>query len=382
MADDGSSPSRLGQAAAAFTSNWRNPSLRRAQLSFLGAWTAEWAFTVALGIVAYRDGGAAAVGLVGLLRMVPSAILAPLLSPIADRGRRERVLILVSIVRGAATAAAAVVVAVSGPSGGHLRARGAVDDRRHPLPPGALRAAAVAVPHRLRARERQHGARAARLRGHARRSAGRGGPAAVHRGRRRVLGRRGRVVRGGRPARAVAIRRPSATSRAEPSQPGTRGGRGCARGRAESRPDAHPRSRGGAGPHPGRAHRVLGGGRDRAARHRRARRRRPDDRGRGGRGARVARGVAARRVGATGRLVRRRGRPVGAAAHPRRPRPPAVGGAGPAGVHRRRQRPGRSRRVHADRQDGSRRGARARLRRAREPGGGVHRNRRRRRRRR
>ena len=116
MADDGSSPSRLSQAAGAFTSNWRNPSLRRAQLSFLGAWTAEWAFTVALGIVAYRDGGAAAVGLVGLLRMVPSAILAPLLSPIADRGRRERVLILVSVVRGAATAAAAVVVAVSGPS--------------------------------------------------------------------------------------------------------------------------------------------------------------------------------------------------------------------------------------------------------------------------
>jgi MFS family permease len=112
----GADGSRVRDAGAAFTSNWRNPNLRRAQLGFLGAWTAEWAFTVALGIVAYRDGGAAAVGLVGLLRMVPSAILAPLLSPIADRGRRERVLILVSIVRGAATAAAAVVVAVSGPS--------------------------------------------------------------------------------------------------------------------------------------------------------------------------------------------------------------------------------------------------------------------------
>lgn len=107
---------RLRDAAGAFASNWRNRDLRRAQLSFLGAWTAEWAFTVALGIVAYRDGGAAAVGLVGLLRMLPSAILAPLLSPIADRGRRERVLILVSVVRGTATAAAAVVVAVSGPT--------------------------------------------------------------------------------------------------------------------------------------------------------------------------------------------------------------------------------------------------------------------------
>ena len=114
MADEGAR-GRLGRAASAFTSNARNPNLRRAQLSFLGAWTAEWAFTVGLGIVAYRDGGAAAVGLVGLLRMLPSAILAPLLSPLADRGRRERVLILVSTVRGAATAGAAVVVGVSGP---------------------------------------------------------------------------------------------------------------------------------------------------------------------------------------------------------------------------------------------------------------------------
>ncbi len=106
---------RLENAVAAFASNARNPDLRRAQLSFLGAWTAEWAFTVALGIVAYRDGGATAVGLVGLLRMIPSAILAPLLSPLADRGRRERVLILVSTLRGVATCAAGAVVGIGGP---------------------------------------------------------------------------------------------------------------------------------------------------------------------------------------------------------------------------------------------------------------------------
>ena len=106
---------RLAGAAAAFASNARNPNLRRAQLSFLGAWTAEWAFTVGLGIFAYRDGGATAVGLVGLMRMIPSAILAPLLSPLADRGRRERVLILVSTLRGVATVAAAVVVGLDGP---------------------------------------------------------------------------------------------------------------------------------------------------------------------------------------------------------------------------------------------------------------------------
>jgi MFS family permease len=106
---------RLKAAAAAFASNAINPSLRRAQLSFLGAWTAEWAFTVALGIVAYRAGGPTAVGLVGLLRMVPSALIAPLAAPLADRGRRERVLVLVSTVRGVATGAAGIVVAVNGP---------------------------------------------------------------------------------------------------------------------------------------------------------------------------------------------------------------------------------------------------------------------------
>ncbi|NYE36980.1 MFS family permease [Nocardioides cavernae] len=107
---------RLADALGAFASNARNPALRRAQLSFLGAWTAEWAFTVALGIVAYRDGGAAGVGLVGLLRMLPSAVCAPLLSPLADRGRRERVLVVVSTVRGLATAAAAVVAATGAPT--------------------------------------------------------------------------------------------------------------------------------------------------------------------------------------------------------------------------------------------------------------------------
>jgi MFS family permease len=107
--------SRLAAAAAAFASNARNPNLRRAQLSFLGAWTSEWAFTVGLGIVAYRDGGPTAVGLVALLRMVPAALVAPLAAPFADRGRRERVLAVVSAVRGVATAVAALIVGLDGP---------------------------------------------------------------------------------------------------------------------------------------------------------------------------------------------------------------------------------------------------------------------------
>jgi hypothetical protein len=44
----------------------------RAQLSFAAAWTAEWAFMVALGVVAFRDGGPTAVGVVGFARIAPS----------------------------------------------------------------------------------------------------------------------------------------------------------------------------------------------------------------------------------------------------------------------------------------------------------------------
>ena len=39
--------------------------------------TAEWAFTVTLGIVAYRDRDTTAVRLVGLAAQVPSSVVAP-----------------------------------------------------------------------------------------------------------------------------------------------------------------------------------------------------------------------------------------------------------------------------------------------------------------
>lgn len=107
---------RLRGAVGAFASTWRNPDLRRAQLSFAGAWTAEWAFTVGLGVYAFRQGGATAVGLVSLLRMLPSAVVAPMAAVYADRWRRERVLVGVSGIRSVATALAAVLVGAGGPA--------------------------------------------------------------------------------------------------------------------------------------------------------------------------------------------------------------------------------------------------------------------------
>lgn len=98
------------QAVAALRHTARSPNLRRAQLSFGGAWTAECAVTVVLGILAFRDGGAAAVGLVAMARMLPGALLAPLASTFVDTHRRERVLQLICLFRALTLAGAALAV--------------------------------------------------------------------------------------------------------------------------------------------------------------------------------------------------------------------------------------------------------------------------------
>jgi MFS transporter/cyclic nucleotide-binding protein len=90
------------------------PELRKAQAAFALTWTSEAALTVALGVVAFRDGGAAAVGWVALLRMLPAAVASPVLSAYADRLRREHVLAAIGAVRGATIGAAALVLAAGG----------------------------------------------------------------------------------------------------------------------------------------------------------------------------------------------------------------------------------------------------------------------------
>jgi len=69
---------------------------------------------VALGILAFRDGGAAAVGIVAMARMLPAALLAPVAATFVDRYRRERVLVAVGVIRAATLGAAAVSLQLTG----------------------------------------------------------------------------------------------------------------------------------------------------------------------------------------------------------------------------------------------------------------------------
>ena len=73
------SPFRSRLAAAALAG--RNENVRYVELAWGAAISAEWAYFVALGVFAYDVGGATAVGLAGLIRLLPAAYF------IDERGR-------------------------------------------------------------------------------------------------------------------------------------------------------------------------------------------------------------------------------------------------------------------------------------------------------
>ncbi|MFL5799609.1 MAG: hypothetical protein ACJ77A_16970 [Actinomycetota bacterium] len=87
----------MGESTRAFGRVFTNPNLRRLQTAFAGAWVTDWAFMVALGILAFRRGGAVSVGIAGLSRMLPAAVVSPLTSFLGDRYRRNVLLIWVQV---------------------------------------------------------------------------------------------------------------------------------------------------------------------------------------------------------------------------------------------------------------------------------------------
>jgi MFS family permease len=85
----------------------RNPDVRRVELAWGAAIAAEWAHFVALGVYAYEEGGASAVGLAGLIRLLPAAIVAPFAASLGDRFPRERFLLAMMLVGAVALGASA-----------------------------------------------------------------------------------------------------------------------------------------------------------------------------------------------------------------------------------------------------------------------------------
>jgi MFS family permease len=111
----GSAGERLREAGDAFRAVFSNAALRRVELSWALSVTAYWVFIIALSLFAYEEGGAAAVGLVGLIRVLPSVVAAPFAAMLGDRYPRQRVIFFVNIARTIAIAAAAAVALAGAP---------------------------------------------------------------------------------------------------------------------------------------------------------------------------------------------------------------------------------------------------------------------------
>jgi MFS family permease len=101
---------RIAESTAAFRDVVQNESLRRLELAWGASIVGQWAYLVAVSVYAYDVGGEAAVGLIFLLRLVPAALLAPFTGLLADRYRRELVLLGSLLARAVLIGVAAVGV--------------------------------------------------------------------------------------------------------------------------------------------------------------------------------------------------------------------------------------------------------------------------------
>jgi MFS family permease len=100
----------LTESGSAFRSVARNRDLRLLSLALTGSCVGHWSYVVAVSVYAYHAGGARAVAVVWLVRMIPSAIASPFSALLGDRFSRVVVLVATDLVRATLMVAAAVAI--------------------------------------------------------------------------------------------------------------------------------------------------------------------------------------------------------------------------------------------------------------------------------
>jgi MFS family permease len=108
--------SRLRASFTTLGVNFANPGLRRVQLAWMGTMMGQWAYYIALAVYAYDVGGAAAVGIIGLIRTVPAAVSAPFSSLLSDKYPRERVMLVAQLGRTVTLVLSAAALAGDAPA--------------------------------------------------------------------------------------------------------------------------------------------------------------------------------------------------------------------------------------------------------------------------
>ena len=99
---------RFRQVLSTVAAALRNRDIRRVELAWGAAIAAEWAHFVAFGVFAYEQGGATGVGIAGLVRLLPAALVAPFAASFGDRFPRERFLLVMTCLASVALAGSAV----------------------------------------------------------------------------------------------------------------------------------------------------------------------------------------------------------------------------------------------------------------------------------
>ena len=105
----------MRDSASAFASVARNADLRRLELAWTASVVGHYAFLVTVSVYAYEQGGARAVGLVFLARLVPAALVSPFAGLLADRFPRQRVLVGTELTRFVLVGACALGVLADAP---------------------------------------------------------------------------------------------------------------------------------------------------------------------------------------------------------------------------------------------------------------------------
>ena len=107
----------MTQRRGSFRTVLADRNLRRVELAFLGFNMTEFATWIAILVYAFERGGAAEMGAVSAILLVPSAVVAPLAAYAGDRFRRDRVLAVDYVVQGLALGATAATLYADAPAG-------------------------------------------------------------------------------------------------------------------------------------------------------------------------------------------------------------------------------------------------------------------------
>ncbi|MDQ3102298.1 MAG: MFS transporter, partial [Actinomycetota bacterium] len=92
-----------------------NPDMRRLQLAWAAGSFALWSSTITLAVYAFDVGGVAAVGLAGLIRLLPGALASPFGGLLGDRHSRRSVMLGSALAGALVLAASALAISLDAP---------------------------------------------------------------------------------------------------------------------------------------------------------------------------------------------------------------------------------------------------------------------------